>query len=123
MSEPYVIDDLSCLFCPFFQHFEVVYVLMDRESVAGSVIQATGMVEFENGLRMVLLLGGCWCPWGGRIYPRINFKPLLGCRLVLGWLWLSEGPLISDQIPTCLVPRIGGIKLQLLFGVRIEPML
>ena len=28
---------------------------------------------------------------------------------------------ISDQIPTFLVPHIGGIKLQLLCGVRIEP--
>ena len=32
------------------------------ESVAGSVIQATGTVEFEDGLRMVVLLGGCWGP-------------------------------------------------------------
>ena len=28
---------------------------------------------------------------------------------------------ISDQIQTCLVPRIGGIEIQLLCGVRIEP--
>ena len=28
---------------------------------------------------------------------------------------------ISDQITTCLVPHIGGIKLHLLCGVRIEP--
>ena len=41
-----------------------------------------------------------------------------------GWSWVGCGcqkDLISDQIPTCLVPRIGGIKLQLLCGVRIEP--
>ena len=41
-----------------------------------------------------------------------------------GWSWFGFGcqkDLISDQIPTCLVPRIGGIKLQLLCGVRIEP--
>ena len=88
-----------------------------RESVAGSVIQASGTVEFEDGLRTGVLLGGCWCPWGGRTYPRINFKPLWGCGLVLGWVWLSEGP----HFQTCLVPRIGGIKLQLLCGVRIEP--
>ena len=40
------------------------------------------------------------------------------------WSWVGCGcqkDLISDQIPTCLVPRIGGIKLQLLCGVRIEP--
>ena len=41
-----------------------------------------------------------------------------------GWSWVGCGcqkDLFSDQIPTCLVPRIGGIELQLLCGVRIEP--
>ena len=41
-----------------------------------------------------------------------------------GWSWVGCGGQkdpISDQIPTCLVPRIGGIKLQLLCGVSIEP--
>ena len=41
-----------------------------------------------------------------------------------GWSWVGCGcqkDPISDQIPTCLVPRIGGTKLQLLCGVRIEP--
>ena len=37
-----------------------------------------------------------------------------------GWSWVGCGRQ-KDQIPTCLVPRIGGIKLQLLCGVRIEP--
>ena len=40
-----------------------------------------------------------------------------------GWSWVGCGcqkDLISDQIPTCLVPRIGGIKLQLIYGGRIE---
>ena len=40
-----------------------------------------------------------------------------------GWSWVGCGchkyP-ISDRIPTCLVLRMGGIKLQLLCGVRIE---
>ena len=34
------------------------------ESVAGSAIQATGTVEFEDGLKTGVLLGGCWCPLG-----------------------------------------------------------
>ena len=34
----------------------------NREFVADSVIQATVTVEFEDGLRMVVLLGGCWGP-------------------------------------------------------------
>ena len=33
-----------------------------REFVADSVIQASGMVEFEDGLRTGVLLGGCWDP-------------------------------------------------------------
>ena len=41
-----------------------------------------------------------------------------------GWSWVGCGcqkDPISDQIPTCLVPCINGIKVQLLCGVRIEP--
>ena len=34
----------------------------DLEFMADSVIQATGTVEFEDGLRRVVLLGGCWGP-------------------------------------------------------------
>ena len=40
-----------------------------------------------------------------------------------GWSWVGcgcEKDLISDQIPACLVPRIGGIKLQLLRGVKVQ---
>ena len=36
-----------------------------------------------------------------------------------GWSWVWCG-CQRDQIPTCLVPRTAGIKLQLLYGVRIE---
>ena len=68
----------------------------NRGSVAGSVIQATGTVEFEDALRTGDLHGGCWCPWGGRTYPRINTKPPWGCRLVLEAVWLS------DRIPNLL---------------------
>ena len=32
------------------------------ESVVGSVIQATGTVEFEDVLRTEVLPGGCWDP-------------------------------------------------------------
>ena len=37
-----------------------------RESVAGSVIQATGTVEFEDGLRTGVLQEDSWCPYSGR---------------------------------------------------------
>ena len=49
------------------------------ESVADSVIQATGMEEFEDSLRTGVLLGGCLCHCGDFIKPRINFNTLLGC--------------------------------------------
>ena len=57
--------------------------------VADPVIEAIARLEFEDGLRTGVLLGGCWCPWGGRTYPRINTKPPWGCGMVLGWVWLS----------------------------------
>ena len=42
-----------------------VHIPEYRDSVAGSVIQGTGILEFEDGLRMGVLPGDCWCPWGG----------------------------------------------------------
>ena len=51
--------------------------------VADPVIEAIARLEFEDGLRTVVLPGGCWCPCGGCTYPRINFKPL-GVRVGLG---------------------------------------
>ena len=57
--------------------------------IADPVIEAIARLEFEDGLRTGVLLGGCWCPWGGRTYPRINTKPPWGRGLVLGWVWLS----------------------------------
>ena len=41
--------------------------------MAGSVIQATGAVEFGDGLRMEVLLGGCWCHFWDFIKTRISF--------------------------------------------------
>ena len=34
----------------------------NREFVVDSVIQANGTVEFEDGMRTGVLLGGCWGP-------------------------------------------------------------
>ena len=53
-------------------------------SVVGSVIQATGTVESEDGLRMGVFLGGCWCYCGDFIKSRVNPNPLLGYRLIMG---------------------------------------
>ena len=49
-----------------------------------------------------------------------KFQTPLGVWVGPGAVWLSYGPL-SDQITTRLVPRISGIKVQLLCGVKIEP--
>ena len=61
----------------------------DKKSEEGNKGSSMGSAfkmrtEFEDGLRTGVRLGDCWCPWGGRTYPRINFKPLWGCGLVLG---------------------------------------
>ena len=37
-----------------------------QKFLAGSVIQATGKVEFEDGLRMGVLQEDSWCPYSGR---------------------------------------------------------
>ena len=34
----------------------------NQEFVVDSVIQASGTVEFEDGMRTGVLLGGCWGP-------------------------------------------------------------
>jgi len=89
------------------------------DPVVGSVIQATGMVDFEDSLRMEVLSGGCWCPCVA--------APILGSISKLpegeGWFWVGcschKDP-ISGRIPTYLVPHIGDTKLQLLCGVMIE---
>ena len=36
---------------------------LNRASVGGAAIQATGTVEFEDGLRTGVLLEDCWCPY------------------------------------------------------------
>ena len=41
------------------------YSVMHRESLAGSVIQAIGTVEFEDGLRTGVLQEDCWCTYSG----------------------------------------------------------
>ena len=40
----------------------ILDVYVNLESVADSVIQDTGRMKFEDGLRTGVLLGGCWGP-------------------------------------------------------------
>ena len=50
--------------CLIYLNIKIIIVTRkyNQESVAGSVIQATGMVEFEDGLRTGVLQKDCWCP-------------------------------------------------------------
>ena len=70
--------------------------------VADPVIEAIARLEFEDGLRMGVLLGGCWCPWGGRTYPRTNTKPPLGAGVGPGLGVVVIRPPFTDQIPILL---------------------
>ena len=85
-----------------------------RDSMVGSVIQANGMVDFEDSLRMGVLSIGCWCPIQGSISKLPEGA---------GWFWVCCGchkDPISDKIPTYLVPHFGDTKLQLLCGGMIK---
>ena len=78
-------------------------------------------MEFEDGFRTEVLPGGCWCPWGGRTYPRINPNPPpLGVRNGHGLGVNAVRSPFQTKLQFCLVPRMGAIKLQLLCGVRIQ---
>ena len=88
--------------------------------MAGSVIQAIGIVAFEDGLRTEVLLEGCWCHSGDCIKPRINSNIFLGSMLVLG-VGVSSYHIdpYQTKFQKCLVPQIRGIESRLLCGVRI----
>ena len=75
---------LSFCFVKILWRIQIVPLHINRESMAGSVIQATGMVEFEDGLWTRVLFGSCWCLCGCCTYPRINPKPTWGCGLPVG---------------------------------------
>ena len=57
---------LSFCFVKILWRIQIVPLHVYLESVVGSVIQATGTVEFEDDLRTRVLPGGCWYPCGGR---------------------------------------------------------
>ena len=81
--------------------------------VADPVIEAIAQLKFEDGGRTGVLPEGCWCHCGGRIKPKINFKPLLGAD----WSWRLFG-CHMDSCQTKLQPAWFSsvvFKLQLLF--------
>jgi len=74
-----------------------INVSMQLGLIADPVIEAIARLQFEDGLRTVVLPGGCWCPWGGHTYPRINTNPpgaQVGSRL---GVVVRRSPL-TDQI-------------------------
>ena len=75
------------------------FSVIKLELVADPVIEAMMRLEFEDGLRTGVLPGGCWCPWGDRIYPRINTKPPLGARFGPGLVVVVIRSPFTDQIP------------------------
>ena len=85
-----------------------------RVPLQGTVIQATGTAAFEDGLRTRIV------PLGGLTYPRINLKPPLGVRAGprLGVVVIKSP--FQTEFKFCRVPRMGGIKLRPLCGVRIK---
>ena len=50
----------------FFGLSEASLAFYHCKTVAGSVIQATGTVEYEDGLRTGVLQKDSWCPYSGR---------------------------------------------------------
>ena len=97
--------------------------------MSGSVIQATGTVEFEDGLRTGVLLG--WLvdgspPWRLLVplwRPHLaqdQFCTTRGVRVGHGGGVVVKKDPCQTEFQFCRVPRMGGIKLQLLCGVRIE---
>ena len=80
----------------------VFTLVCNREFVAGSVIQATGMVKFEDGLRMGESLEAA----GALVVAAPILESISTPPGGAGWSWVGYGcqkDPISDQIPTCLI--------------------
>ena len=68
----------------------------------GFVIQATGTVEFEDGLRTGVLPGGHWGPLEQLHLAEDKFKLSLGVWVGLGVSIAVIGTLLSEQISILL---------------------
>ena len=72
--------------------------------------KATEYQDFLVALRTKVLSGGCWCHCGHYTKLKINSNTFLGV-----WVGPKGGVVVS-----CMVPRISGINVQLLYGVRFK---
>ena len=81
-------------------------MVVTGKPMAGSVIQSTWAVEFEDGLRTGVLLGGC----GYFIWTRMNSNPLLN----VSWSWTDVAVIWAPVRPNFNLHQCSGIKLQLL---------
>ena len=86
-------------------------------SVAGSVIQATGKTDFEDGSMTGTKLEVRNGLQSVRTIPEVNMVSPLGPAMTPGAVWGHDSRIRveADQSPTCRVPRFSGIKLQLLW--------
>ena len=76
-------------------------------SVAGSVIQATGRTDFEDGSRTGTKLEVRNGLQSVRTIPEVNMVSPLGLAMTLGAVWRHNScvRVEADQRPTCQVPR------------------
>ena len=76
-------------------------------SVAGSVIQATGRTDFEDGSRTGTKLEVRNGLQSVRTIPEVNMVSPLGPAMTPGAVWghNSRIRVEADQSPTCQVPR------------------
>ena len=88
-----------------------------QDSVAGSVNQATGLPDFEDGSRTGTKLEVRNGLQSVRTIPEVNMVSPLGPAMTPGAVWGHDSRIRveADQSPTCRVPRFSGIKLQLLW--------
>ena len=79
-----------------------ITILLNREFVADSVIQASGTVEFEDGLRTGVLQEDCWCPYGVRTNPLVNVRAPMWQGMTLGEVWMGIYVHSANQTPTVM---------------------
>ena len=82
-------------------------VFLCLESMAGSVIQATGRADFEDGSRTGTKLEVRNGLQSVHTIPEVNMVSPLGLAMTLGAEWGQNFRVRveADQCPTCQVPR------------------
>ena len=81
--------------------------ILRQDSVAGSVNQATGLPDFEDGSRTGTKLEVRNGLQSVRTIPEVNMVSPLGPAMTPGAVWGHDSRIRveADQSPTCQVPR------------------